>query len=73
MSSVTSVNPPSDYSRRIKNVRSTRGLTQARFAELIGVPFASVNRWENGQSRPNNLVHPGGIPDPIRSLFPLSR
>ena len=47
---------PSDQPRRIKNVRGTRGLTQAQFAELIGVSFASVNRWENGQSRPNNLA-----------------
>ena len=56
MSSVISVDLPSDYSRRIKNVRGTRGLTQAQFAELVGVSFASVNRWENGQSRPNNLA-----------------
>jgi superfamily II DNA or RNA helicase len=25
-------------------------------AELMGVSFASVNRWENGQSRPNSLA-----------------
>ena len=31
-------------------------MTQTQFAELIGVSFASVNRWENGQSRPNNLA-----------------
>ncbi len=56
MSSVASVDLPSDYSRRIKSVRGTRGLTQTQFAELIGVSFASVNRWENGQSRPTNLA-----------------
>lgn len=27
-----------------------------RLAELIGVSFASVNRWENGQSRPSALA-----------------
>ena len=32
------------------------GLTQTQFAELIGVSYASVNRWENNQSRPNNLA-----------------
>lgn len=47
---------PDDYPRRIKNVRGIKGLTQTQFAELIGVSFASVNRWENGQSRPNNLA-----------------
>ena len=32
------------------------GLTQAEFAELVGVSYATVNRWENRQSRPNNLA-----------------
>ncbi len=31
-------------------------MTQTQFAELVGVSFATVNRWENGQSRPNNLA-----------------
>ena len=56
MSSVTLIDFPSDYSRRIKKSRVARGLTQAQFAELIGVSYAAVNRWENGQSRPNNLA-----------------
>ncbi len=47
---------PNDYSWRIKNTRDTKGLTQAQFAELLGVSYASVNRWENGQARPNNLA-----------------
>ena len=46
---------PQDYSQRIRNVRQIRDLTQAQLAELIGVSFASVNRWENGQTRPNKL------------------
>ena len=56
MSSVISTRLPSDYSRRIRSVRGARRLTQTQFAELIGVSYASVNRWENGQSRPNNLA-----------------
>ena len=56
MTFATSSELPSDYSRRIKNSRDVRGLTQAQFADLIGVSYASVNRWENGQSRPNNLA-----------------
>ena len=56
MSSVTSANLPSDYPQRIKSARGARGLTQSQFANLIGVSYASVNRWENGQSRPNNLA-----------------
>ena len=56
MSSVTSSDLPSDYSHRIKNARGAQGLTQTQFAQLLGVSYASVNRWENGQSRPNNLA-----------------
>ncbi len=56
MPSVISVDLPADYSQRIRNARETRGLTQAQFAELIGVSFATVNRWENKKSCPNNLA-----------------
>ena len=44
------------YSQKIKDLRETKGLTQTQFAELVGVSFATVNRWENGQSRPNRLA-----------------
>ena len=46
---------PADYAQRIKDLRQIRGLTQTQLADLVGVSFASVNRWENGQARPNNL------------------
>ena len=55
-SSINSADLPGDYSWRIKNTRDTKGLTQAEFAALLGVSYASVNRWENGQARPNNLA-----------------
>jgi SNF2 family DNA or RNA helicase len=47
---------PDDYHERIKRVRGRLGLTQTQFAELLGVSFATVNRWENRQSRPSNLA-----------------
>ncbi len=56
MSSAIPTELPSDYPRRIKSARGVRGLTQTQFADLIGVSYATVNRWENGQSRPNNLA-----------------
>ena len=55
MSYLTPIDPPLDYPERVKSVRDLKGLTQTQLAELIGVSFASVNRWENGQSRPNSL------------------
>ena len=56
MSSAANPDVSDDFSRRIRNIRGARGLTQTQFAALVGVSFASVNRWENGQSRPNNLA-----------------
>ena len=47
---------PSDYSRRIKSIRERFDLTQAQFAERISVSFATVNRWENGQTKPTRLA-----------------
>ena len=47
---------PGDYPQRVKSAREVRGLTQAQFAELIGVSFATVNRWENRQTRPTGLA-----------------
>ena len=38
---------------RIKALRAKLGLTQSRFAELMGVSFVTVSRWENGQSAPS--------------------
>ena len=47
---------PDDCSVRVKDLRERLGLTQTRMAERIGVSFATVNRWENGQSRPRRLA-----------------
>src|SRR4051812_36009434 len=47
---------PSDFPSRIKGLRDKLGITQMRLAEFMGVSFASVNRWENGQSRPSALA-----------------
>lgn len=41
---------------RIRNLRGKLGLTQDQLARLMGVSYASVNRWENGQTRPSRLA-----------------
>lgn len=45
-----------DHGRRIRRLRGRLGLTQTQLADLLGVSFASVNRWENGQTRPSVLA-----------------
>jgi putative transcriptional regulator len=40
----------------IKRLRLSLGMTQIRFAEILGVSFATVNRWENGHAKPSPLA-----------------
>lgn len=47
---------PVNYPDRIKKLRTELGLTQMKLAQLIGVAYVSVNRWENGQSKPSRLA-----------------
>src|SRR5262245_8652540 len=39
-------------SRGIKELRERLALTQEIFARILGVSFATVNRWENGKTVP---------------------
>jgi adenylate cyclase len=50
------VEVPEDYSVRVRSLRGCIALTQAQLAKRIGVSFATVNRWENGQSKPTHLA-----------------
>lgn len=47
--------PTDNYPDRIKRLRGKLGLTQQALAQRLGVSFATVNRWENAQSRPSQL------------------
>lgn len=47
--------PAIDQSELADLVRETRqrlALSQAKFAVRLGVSFQSVNRWENGRTKP---------------------
>ncbi len=43
------------FSKKVRTVRKQLGLTQAELASALGVSFATVNRWENGQTNPSSL------------------
>jgi SNF2 family DNA or RNA helicase/DNA-binding XRE family transcriptional regulator len=47
---------PDNYASRIKRLRTELDLTQSQLAEHMGVSFASVNRWENEQTKPSALA-----------------
>ena len=45
-----------DYQRLVKELREKLILTQQEFADLLGVSFASINRWETGRHEPTIKV-----------------
>jgi DNA-binding transcriptional regulator YiaG len=45
-----------DYPSMIKEVRKQLALSQEDLARELGVSYATVNRWENGQSKPSKLA-----------------
>ncbi|HEY3319921.1 MAG TPA: helicase-related protein [Planctomycetota bacterium] len=47
---------PDNYASRIKRLRTELDLTQSELADRMGVSFASVNRWENEQTKPSALA-----------------
>lgn len=43
-------------SSRLVEIRTALGLSQEAMAHLLGVSFATVNRWENRHSAPTGAV-----------------
>ena len=41
---------------QLQHLRRASGLSKERFAHLIGVSLASVNRWESGSSSPSGTA-----------------
>lgn len=41
-----------DYQKIVKSLRNKLILSQQDFAKLLGVSFASINRWEQGHHEP---------------------
>lgn len=40
----------------IRELRLATGLTQEQFAAQLGVTYSTMNRWENGRSKPSPLA-----------------
>lgn len=41
-----------NYARLIKVIRDRLLVTQSELAQMLGVSFATINRWENGHHEP---------------------
>ena len=48
--------PDTNASHLIRGLRKRMGLTQEKLAARLGVAFPTLNRWENGHTRPSPLA-----------------
>lgn len=49
-------NADSSPANLIYQLRQALGLTQEKLAQRLGVSFPTINRWENGRSKPSPLA-----------------
>lgn len=45
-----------DYQKAIKELRGKLIMTQAESAKFLGFSYTSINRWENGVSKPTTVA-----------------
>lgn len=45
-----------EVGKLIHELRQLTDLTQAQLAEVLGVAYATINRWENGHIQPSPLA-----------------
>lgn len=45
-----------NFADKVKFVRTKLNMSQEDFAHEIGVSFATINRWENGNYNPSRLA-----------------
>lgn len=44
------------FAEQVKVIRMRLGLSQEEFAHKVSVSFTTVNRWENGKTKPSKLA-----------------
>lgn len=44
------------FAALVKNIRKQLEMSQEELAHALGVSFATVNRWENGKTKPSKLA-----------------
>ncbi|MDZ8226721.1 helix-turn-helix domain-containing protein [Nostoc sp. ChiVER01] len=49
------INQP-EVGQIIHDLRLAFGLTQEQFAATLGVTYTTINRWENGRSKPSPMA-----------------
>ena len=44
------------FAQLVRELRDTMQLSQEKFADELGMTFATINRWENGHATPSPLA-----------------
>ena len=44
------------FSEQVKHVRKILDYSQDKLAQILGVSFATINRWENSKKTPSKLA-----------------
>lgn len=44
------------FSEQVKHVRKILDYSQDKLAQILGVSFATINRWENSKNTPSKLA-----------------
>ena len=50
------MNKDDEFRDLVKRLRKKMKLSQTGLADLIGVDYVTVNRWENGHAKPSQLA-----------------
>lgn len=50
------MNAQTDIPRLVRELRERTGLTQEKYAAMLGVTFPTINRGENSRARPSPLT-----------------
>jgi putative transcriptional regulator len=45
-----------EIAQLVRELRDTMQLSQEKFADALGMTFATINRWENGHATPSPLA-----------------
>jgi DNA-binding transcriptional regulator YiaG len=45
-----------DFPSIVKYAREKIGMSQEEMAHALKISFATINRWENGKTRPNKMA-----------------
>ena len=45
-----------EFASVVKQVRKELGLSQEQLARELNISFSTVNRWENGKSKPSQMA-----------------